>query len=56
LSVAPGLEGGRLRVEFQPGSTAELRALVAKLNDATLLSSMGAIFELLSGDSGKEQN
>jgi hypothetical protein len=55
LSVTPGLEGGQLNVEFEAGTTAEFKVAVGKLNDATSLRSLPAIFELLSGNSGKEQ-
>jgi hypothetical protein len=55
LSVTPGLEGGQLNVEFEAGTTAEFKAAVGKLSEATSLRSLPAIFELLSGNSGKEQ-
>jgi hypothetical protein len=55
LSVTPGLEGGQLNVEFEAGTTAEFKAAVRKLGEATSLRSFSAIFELLSGNSGKEQ-
>jgi hypothetical protein len=55
LSVMPGLEGGHLRIEFQPANIAELRAAVAKLSNATSLRPLTAIFELLSGDSAEKQ-
>ena len=55
LSVTPGLEGGQLNVEFQAGTTAEFKAAVRKLGEATSLRSFPAIFELLSGQHGKGQ-
>ena len=55
LSVTPGLEGGQLNVEFEAGTTAEFKAAVRKLSEATSLRSLPAIFGLVSGDSGKEQ-
>ncbi len=35
LSVTPGLEGGQLNVEFEAGTTAEFKAAVRKLSEAT---------------------
>jgi len=49
LSVPPGLEGGRLQVEFAATSALELRALVGKLCEAVAAPSVAEIFGLLSG-------
>ena len=49
LSVPPGLEGGRLQVEFAATSALELRALVGKLCEALAAPSVAEIFGLLSG-------
>ncbi len=49
LSVPPGLEGGRLHVEFSAVSVAHLKGLVSKLGEAAA-SSLGAeIFQYLAG-------
>jgi len=49
LTVPPGLEGGRLRVEFDASSQDELQRLIAKLADATGKEAMREIFGLLAG-------
>jgi hypothetical protein len=49
LSVPPGLEGGRLQVEFSAASHEELKQLSAKLSDALAKAVSAEIFELLSG-------
>lgn len=49
LSVPPGLEGGRLQVEFSAASHEELKQLTVKLSDALEKTAMAEIFELLSG-------
>jgi hypothetical protein len=49
LSVPPGLEEGRLRVEFSATNHEELKRLIAKLTDAKENSIIPAIFDLLSG-------
>jgi hypothetical protein len=49
LSVPPGLEGGRLQVEFSAGSVAEFGKLCQSLNDAAAAALTGEIFDLLSG-------
>ena len=49
LSVAPGLEGGRLRVEFDAASRDELQRLIARLADATAKEAVREIFDLLAG-------
>jgi hypothetical protein len=49
LSVPPGLEGGRLRVEFSAGSVAELEELTKRLNAAATTTWTTEIFDLLSG-------
>ena len=49
LTVPAGLEGGRLRVEFDASSQDELRRLIAKLADATGKEAMRGIFGLLAG-------
>jgi hypothetical protein len=49
LSVPPGLEGGRVRIEFSAGSAAELKALVTKLSKAAASATAAEIFQHLSG-------
>ena len=49
LTVPPGLEGGRLRVEFDASSQDELRRLIAKLVDAIGKEAVREIFDLLAG-------
>jgi hypothetical protein len=50
LSVPPGLEGGRLQVEFHAGSREELKRLAEKLARAVATDSVGQIFALLAGE------
>lgn len=52
LSVPPGLEGGRLRVELSAGSVAELRSFSEHLRAAANHPLAGEIFGLLSGKVG----
>lgn len=49
LSVPPGLEGGRLNVEFSAASADELKILAAKLGEAATSSAAAEIFQYLSG-------
>jgi hypothetical protein len=49
LSVPPGLEGGRLQVEFTAASHEQLKQHTAKLSDAVEKTVAAEIFELLSG-------
>ena len=56
LSVPPGLEGGRLRVEFSAASLEELRSLSEKLRDAAASDFAQEIFQLLSGQSAIEDH
>lgn len=49
LSAPPGLEGGRLRVEFSASSQDELKRLAAKLADAAGKKEIGEAFALLAG-------
>jgi hypothetical protein len=49
LSVPPGLEGGRVQVEFSAASHEELKQLTAKLSEALEKAVASEIFELLSG-------
>jgi hypothetical protein len=50
LSVPPGLEGGRLQVEFHAGSREELKRVAEKLAGAVETESVGQIFALLAGE------
>ena len=49
LTVPPGLEGGRLQVEFGATDQQEFRRLIDKLAAAAESSITGEIFTLLSG-------
>ncbi|MDH3444278.1 MAG: hypothetical protein OEN50_10175 [Deltaproteobacteria bacterium] len=49
LSAPPGLEGGRLRVEFSAASQEDLKRRVAKLADAADKDATRDIFALLTG-------
>jgi tRNA G10 N-methylase Trm11 len=49
LSVAPGLEGGNLRVEFSAASHDELKSLTEKLRQAAEKKLSAEIFDLLAG-------
>ena len=49
LSVPAGLEGGRLRVEFDASSQDELTRSMAKLAEATGKEAVREIFDLLAG-------
>ncbi len=49
LSVAPGLEGGNLRVEFSVANYDELKRLAEKLHQAAKKKLPAEIFELLAG-------
>ena len=53
LTIAPGLEGGQVRVEFVAASQDELRRLAMKLSEATEKASMPEIFALLASHSTK---
>ena len=53
LSVAPGLEGGNLRVEFTAANYDELKRLAEKLRQAAEKSLPAEIFELLAGQEKK---
>jgi hypothetical protein len=58
LSAPPGLEGGRLKVEFDAGSAAELRELSERLSAAATTDAMTQIFALLAGrrdESGRDE-
>jgi hypothetical protein len=55
LSVAPGLEGGRLQAEISAADPAQLELLARKLGEAAATSSVANIFEHLRGEhAGKE--
>jgi hypothetical protein len=49
LTVPAGLEGGRLRIEFDAASQDELQRLTAKLADVTGKEAVREIFDLLAG-------
>jgi hypothetical protein len=49
LSAPPGLEGGRLRAEFEVGTAADLYELSGRLRDAAASEAMTQIFETLAG-------
>lgn len=49
VSAPPGLEGGRLQVEFQASARDELKRLASKLAQAADTETAGEIFALLAG-------
>ena len=55
LNVPAGLEGGRLRVEFDASNQDELRRLVAKLSDAAGKEAVREIFALLAGRTSEDK-
>lgn len=56
LSVPPGLEGGRLQVEFSAASLSALRSLSEKLVAVAASDSAQEIFRLLSGQPAIEDH
>lgn len=50
VSVPPGLEGGRLQVEFSASSADDFQAVIAKLADAAGKDAVREIFGLLGGE------
>jgi hypothetical protein len=54
VSAPPGLEGGRLQVEFSAGSVAELKAFTQRLSDAASTGPTAEIFDLLSGQGAEK--
>lgn len=55
LSVVPGLEGGRLQVEFSAGREAELKQLAEQFAAAIERPGVAEIFALLSGRQAESQ-
>jgi hypothetical protein len=55
LIVPAGLEGGRLRIEFDAASQDELERLIEKLADATGKDAVREIFALLAGSASDDQ-
>lgn len=53
LSVPPGLEGGRLHVQFSAASYDEMKKLSDKLAQSVEQNALRKVFELLSGHSAK---
>ncbi len=56
VSVPPGLEGGRLHIEFTATSASELLALAGKLREAAATSLAPEIFDLLAGRSPENEH
>jgi hypothetical protein len=52
LSVPPGLEGGRLNVEFSVANQAELKRLAAALAAAAERDCAQAVFDIMAGTRG----
>jgi hypothetical protein len=50
ISIAPGLEGGRLHVTFSALTADELRSAIGKLAHAAETESMREIFALMAGE------
>jgi len=55
LTVPPGLEGGKLRVELSASSPEELKRLTTKLAEAASTDAARQIFALLTGALGESQ-
>jgi len=55
LSVAPGLEGGRLQAEISAGNLAEFQRLARKLIEAAATNQVVEIFTRLSGEPGEKE-
>lgn len=55
ISVPPGLEGGKLHVEFDASSADELTSLASKIVAAAQKEPVREIFAVLSGETAKEQ-
>ncbi|MBM4262086.1 MAG: hypothetical protein FJ145_11740 [Deltaproteobacteria bacterium] len=53
LSVPPGLEGGRLQIQFSAGSYDELKRLSHKLEQSLEQDAVRQVFDLLAGRSAK---
>lgn len=53
LSVPPGLESGRLQVQFSAASYDELKSLSGKLAQSLERDSLREVFDLLSGHAAK---
>jgi hypothetical protein len=53
VSAPPGLEGGRLKVELDAGSAAEMQELSGRLSVAAASDAMAQIFALLAGRRGE---
>jgi hypothetical protein len=53
VSAPPGLEGGRLKVELDAGSAAEMQELSGRLRAAAASDAMAQIFALLAGRPGE---
>jgi hypothetical protein len=56
LGVPPGLEGGRLQVEFSAASVAELEKLTHRLSDAAATRLVAEIFDLLTGQKAENDH
>ena len=54
LSVPAGLEGGDLQIEFNAGSPAELKTILAKLSVAAEIDGLAEIYRLLKGNAGAD--
>lgn len=55
LTVPAGLEGGRLRIEFDASSQDELQRLIARLADATAKEAVREIFAMLAGRTPEDE-
>jgi hypothetical protein len=49
LSTPPGLEGGRLKAEFEAATAGELKELTGRLREAAASEIMARIFAILAG-------
>ena len=55
LSVVPGLEGGRLQVEFSAATREELAKLSSQLNQVAAKAEAAEIFRLLAGSQSDDK-
>ena len=56
VSVPPGLEGGRLQIEFSVTNQMDFKRLAEKLSVAADSSAIGEIFALLGGTAGTSES
>lgn len=55
MHVSPGLEGGKLQVNLSAGSVTEFEELTHRLGDAAKTVLVAQIFDLMTGDSTRDE-